>query len=162
MFNTYYVLKYIHIISAILMVGTGFGSALYVFLSNRFGNLQTQYFTNRTVVFLDWVITTPTVIIQPITGVMLGNYLGMKFTSPWFINIYLLYLVIGCAWLPVVWFQINMKKLTDHAMHNNLPLDPRYKRHQRAWEALGYVGFSGAMAIFYIMVTKMPLIPINL
>ncbi|MHC5226373.1 DUF2269 family protein [Ignatzschineria sp. LJL83] len=158
MFDSYFVLKYLHIISAMLMVGTGFGSALYVFFSNRFGNLASQYFTNRMVVFCDWAITTPAVIIQPITGLMLGERMGMSFSSDWFINVYILYFLIGIAWLPVVWFQIQMKKMTDRAYLHNEPLDSRYKRYQYCWESLGYIGFTGAVLIFYIMVTKMPFI----
>ena len=158
MFDSYFVLKYLHIISAMLMVGTGFGSALYVFFSNRFGNLASQYFTNRMVVFCDWTITTPAVIIQPITGLMLGERMGMSLTSDWFINVYILYFTIGIAWLPVVWLQIQMKKMTDRAYLNNEPLDLRYKRYQYYWEGLGYIGFTGSVLIFYIMVTKMPLV----
>lgn len=159
MFNSYFILKYIHIISAVLMVGTGFGSALYVFFSNRFGNLASQYFTNRMVVFCDWVVTTPAVIIQPISGYFLAKQLGMSFTSAWFMNIYLFYIIIGAAWLPVVWLQIQMRNMTNKAYRNNKPLDSRYKRYQYIWEGLGYIGFTGSVAIFFIMVTKMPLIP---
>ncbi len=161
MFNAYYVLKYIHIISSILMVGTGFGSALYVFFANRSGNLQSQYFTNRMVVFLDWIITTPTVIIQPITGIMLAHVMKMNLLSDWFLNIYLFYAIVGAAWLPVVWLQIKMKQLTDQAVLNNEPLNPKYYRYQKAWEFLGYIGFSGAMILFFLMVTKMPLFHFN-
>lgn len=159
MFNAYYIIKYLHIISSILMVGTGFGSAIYVFLSNRYGNLQTQYFTNRMVVLLDWIITTPTVIIQPATGFILAYYyLDMEIFSEWLINVYLFYILVGAAWLPVVWLQIKMKQLTDNAVHNNKPLNPIYKRYQKHWETLGYIGFSGSLVLFFLMVTKMPLI----
>ena len=161
MFNAYYVLKYFHIISSLLMVGTGFGSALYVFIANRSGNLQAQYFANRTVVFLDWVITTPTVIIQPITGIMLAHVMKMSLLSDWFLNIYLMYIIVGAAWLPVVWLQVRMKQMTDQAVHNNEPLNPKYQLYQRTWEILGYIGFSGAMIIFFLMVTKMPLISLS-
>lgn len=160
MFNIYFILKYIHIISAMLMVGTGFGSALYVFFSNRFGNLASQYFTNKMVVFCDWTITTPAIIIQPLSGYFLAKQLGMDFTSPWFLNIYLFYGMIVVAWLPVVWLQIKMRAMTNEAYLNNKPLDPCYKRYQYMWEGLGYVGFTGSIAIFFIMITKMPLIPL--
>lgn len=159
MFNSYFILKYIHIISAMLMVGTGFGSAIYVFFSNRFGNLSSQYFTNRMVVFCDWVITTPTILIQPITGLMLGVKMGVAFDSPWFLNIYLFYGLVGCAWLPVVWLQIKMKQMTDLAYKTGSPLDSRYKRYQYCWEGLGYIGFFGAIILFYLMIVKGPIIP---
>jgi uncharacterized membrane protein len=69
----YLILKWIHILSAILLFGTGLGSAFYKFFTDRSGDINAIAVTNRLVVFADWLITTPTIIIQPITGFwMLG------------------------------------------------------------------------------------------
>ena len=38
--NTYLVLKTVHILSSVLMVGTGFGSAFYLFFTNRIGTVR--------------------------------------------------------------------------------------------------------------------------
>ena len=40
--NTYLIVKTLHIISATLMVGTGFGTAFYLFWANRSGSVAAQ------------------------------------------------------------------------------------------------------------------------
>lgn len=66
--HTYLILKWLHIVSSVLMVGTGLGSAFYLFFANRSGSLEAQAVVSRLVVRADWWFTTPTVIIQPATG----------------------------------------------------------------------------------------------
>ena len=40
--NTYLLVKTLHIISATLLVGTGFGTAFYMFCVNRSGSVAAQ------------------------------------------------------------------------------------------------------------------------
>ena len=47
-------IKLLHILSSVLMVGTGFGSAFYMFMANRSNNLQAQLIVSRLVVKADW------------------------------------------------------------------------------------------------------------
>ncbi len=109
------------------------------------------------VVHLDWYLTLPTVIIQPLSGLWLMQHIGWQWNTPWLLNVYVIYAVVGMAWLPVVWLQIKMKQLTDYAHLHNLIVDKKYQVYRRWWEGLGYIGFSGAIALFYLMVTKTPL-----
>lgn len=90
----YLTLKWLHILSSTFLFGTGLGSAFYKFLADRSGNLQHIVQTNRNVVLADWLFTTPTGIIQPLTGVMLVQMLGFPLTSPWLIT------AIGLISLP--------------------------------------------------------------
>ena len=45
--NTYLVVKTLHILSATLMVGTGFGTAFYLFWVNRSGSVPAQAVVRR-------------------------------------------------------------------------------------------------------------------
>eukprot|EP01034_Spumella_vulgaris_P002192 gene2192-2855_t len=81
--NTYLVLKTLHIISSVFLVGTGLGSAFYLFFANRSGSVAAQAVVGRLVVRADWWFTTPAVIVQPLTGIAkvgrgqgLGSWLG--------------------------------------------------------------------------------------
>jgi len=40
--NAYLIVKTLHILSATLMVGTGFGTAFYLFWANRSGSVAAQ------------------------------------------------------------------------------------------------------------------------
>lgn len=152
--NTYLIVKWIHILSSVLMVGTGFGSATYLFFANRWGDLKTKQFVTRMVVFCDWIFTTPAVVIQPLTGFWLMSQTGWNLTTSWILSALIVYAIIGMAWLPVVWIQIRMKQLVHVAVVSDTELDDRYRLFQRWWEGLGYIGFGGSLAIFYIMVAK--------
>lgn len=152
--NTYLVVKWIHVLSSVLMVGTGFGSAVYLFFANRWGDLKTKQFVTRMVVFCDWIFTTPAVVIQPLSGLWLMSQTGWDFTTSWILSALIVYGIVGMAWLPVVWIQIRMKQLVNVAVESNTELDGRYRLLQRWWEGLGYIGFGGALVIFYIMVAK--------
>ena len=76
----YPTIKFIHIISATLLFGTSLGSAFYMFMAYRSGNMQVMAETNRIVVIADFMFTTPTVIIQLVTGLYLLDYLGLAWT----------------------------------------------------------------------------------
>lgn len=81
--NTYLIIKWLHILSSVLMVGTGLGSAFYMFFANRSGSVPAQAVVSRLVVRADWWFTTPTVIVQPLTGFALAHMAGWPMSTPW-------------------------------------------------------------------------------
>lgn len=156
--NTYLIVKWLHILSSVLMVGTGFGSAFYMFFANRSGSVAAQAVVSRLVVRADWWFTTPTIIAQPVTGLLLAQWAGWPLTTPWLAVSIGLYIVAGACWLPVVFIQIRMAAMARQAHeqgHGRLP--DAYWRHARRWELLGYPAFVAMLAIFYLMVNKPPL-----
>jgi uncharacterized membrane protein len=76
-------LKLIHILSSVLMVGTGFGSAFYMFMANRSRNLQAQLIVSRLVAKADWWFTTPAIIIQPVSGIAMMYLAGWSLDANW-------------------------------------------------------------------------------
>ncbi len=70
--NLYLLLKTLHIASSVLLVGTGLGSAFYMFFANRSGSVAAQAVVSRLVVRADWWFTTPCVVIQPVSGIALA------------------------------------------------------------------------------------------
>ena len=152
--NTYLLLKTLHILSSVLMVGTGFGSAFYMFFANRSGNVQAQAVVSRLVVKADWWFTTPAIIIQPVSGIAMMHLAGWPLTTPWLALSIALYVLAGVCWLPVVVMQIRMAQLATVAADNGQPLPDAYRRLARRWEALGYPAFVAMLGIYYLMVNK--------
>ena len=113
--SLYLTLKWLHIISSVLLVGTGLGSAFYMFFTNRSGNVQAQAVVTRLVVRADWWFTTPTVFIQPATGLAMAAMAGLPWSTPWLAVSIALYLVAGACWLPVVWLQLRMRDMAIEA-----------------------------------------------
>ena len=152
--NTYLVLKWVHILSSVLMVGTGFGSAFYMFFANRSGNVAAQAVVSRLVVRADAWFTTPAVIVQPLTGVWMAHLAGWPLTTSWLALSMALYALAGACWLPVVWLQIRMARLAQSAAALGAPLPAAYTRLQRVWEWLGYPAFIAMLAVYWLMVNK--------
>ena len=147
-------LKTIHIFSMVLLFGTGLGSAFYKWMADRSGNVVHMAVTNRHVVLADWLFTTPTVIIQPLTGLWMVYLVGWPLTTPWIATSLILYVIAGICWVPVVWLQIRMRQLTDDALAQQRALPASYWRLCRWWFWLGIPAFSAVVAVVALMVGK--------
>ena len=152
--NTYLLIKTLHIMSSVLLVGTGFGSAFYLFFINRSKNVTAIAEVSRLVVIADWCFTTPAVIIQPISGIALAMMAGWALDTPWILLSLVLYLLAGACWLPVVWLQIKMRNMAVSAATKQQALPSLYWRYARYWEYLGYPAFLAMLGVFYLMVNK--------
>lgn len=149
--NPYLITKLIHIISSVLMVGTGFGSAFYLFFTNMRKNVEAIKEVSKLVVYADYIFTFPTVIIQPISGYYMMHLAGYTFDHLWLKYALILYIIAGLSWLPVVWLQIEMSKM---AAASTTVLPARYWRFAKYWTMLGFVGFGSVVGIFILMVLK--------
>lgn len=152
--NTYLTLKWIHIISSMLLVGTGFGSAFYLYFIHRTRNVQAIAEVSRLVVRADFWFTTPAALIQPISGIALASIAGYSLTQNWLVGTFILYGLAGLCWLPVVWLQIRMAKIAMQAQNQQESLPARYWQYARYWEWLGYPAFLAMLAVYVLMVFK--------
>lgn len=157
--NAYLIVKTLHILSATLMVGTGFGTAFYLFWANRSGSVAAQAVVGKWVMKADWWFTTPAVIFQPLSGLWLLHQMGMPLSWSgawlWVKWTLALYALAGACWLPVVWLQIKMARQAAAAWQageNTLPAS--YKRYQFWWEMLGYPAFCATVVLYFLMVLK--------
>ncbi|MBI5164251.1 MAG: DUF2269 domain-containing protein [Magnetospirillum sp.] len=147
-------LKLIHILSAILLFGTGLGTAFHGMASNLSKDVRAIAVANRNVVLADWLFTTPTVVIQPVTGIWLAVEQGWALTTGWIVASFALYAVAGACWLPVVWLQLRMRRIAEDAVTQGAELPPLYHRYFRIWFALGWPAFTAMVAIVGLMVFK--------
>ena len=151
---SYLTLKTIHIISAFLLFGTGLGSAFYKWLADRNGNIQHIAITNKHVVLADYLFTTPTIIIQPLTGLWMAHLAQIPLTTPWIAISLGLYIFAGLCWLPVVYLQIKMQKMAEQAVRQQTGLSQQYWRYARIWFWLGVPAFVSIMIVITLMVYK--------
>ena len=151
---SYEVLKTLHILSSILLFGTGLGSAFYSLFVSRTGNVAAIAVTDRLVVLADWLFTTPTIIVQPVTGFMLIHTIGYDWSEPWILISLVLYAIAGACWLPVVWLQIRMRDISADAVITDKNLPDIYHRYRRIWFWLGVPAFNCMVAIVTLMIFK--------
>ena len=150
----YFIIKWIHILSATVIFGTGLGSAFYFFIANRSKDVAVIAFATRTVVIADWLFTTPAVIVQFASGWLLAESMGFRLSELWLVWAIGLYLFAGACWLPVVRMQIVMRDLAQVALINQQALPPAYWRLYRWWLALGALAFPAVVLVFWLMVSK--------
>ena len=152
--------KTLHIISAIVLLGTGFGSAFYWFVTHwdikrqKQKSLATLLSVTRWVVRADWYFTTPSVILQPLTGIYLAWGLGYGWQTLWLRWAIILYIFAGLCWLPVVWIQIKMRNIVTQSYLENKDLPRDYWRLQTYWTILGYAAFTVMLPLVVLMVFK--------
>jgi uncharacterized membrane protein len=152
--NTYLIVRWLHILSSVVMVGTGFGTAFYLFFANRSNNLNAIAVVSRLVVRADTWFTTPAVIFQPLSGLWLMQQMGWTFSTPWIAAAIGLFIFTGACWLPVVWLQLRLRDMAVDSLAAGKPLPERYWRFARIWEWLGYPAFTATVVIFFLMTVK--------
>jgi uncharacterized membrane protein len=150
----YLTVKTIHILSSVLMVGTGFGTAFYLYFANRSGSVEAIAIVSKLVVRADWWFTTPAVIVQPLSGAWMIHLAGYPLDALWIKVSLALYMLAGACWLPVVWYQIRMGRLALAAHAAGTALPAQYWRYARRWELLGYPAFAAMLAVYWLMVHK--------
>lgn len=152
--SSYLLLKYLHILSMVVLFGTGLGTAWYKWMADRLGDVQHIAIMNRHVVLADWLFTTPAVIFQPVSGLYLVYLLNLPLSTPWIVASLGLYIVAGLCWLPVVWLQMRMRDLSAQAAAQHTELPVQYRRYARIWFWLGVPAFAAMLLIVLLMVFK--------
>lgn len=154
----YFILKFLHVIGAAVLLGTGAGIAFFMVMANRTGSAAIVAATARTVVVADYLFTATAVVAQPVTGVLLARSVGYSLGEGWIVASIALYLFTGAFWLPVVWMQKRMRDLAIEAVAAGAPLPDVYHRLYRRWFAFGFPAFAAVLAIFWLMIAR-PLLP---
>ena len=154
MFTDYFMLKFLHVIGATVLLGTGAGIAFFMMMANRTGDAALIAGTARIVVNADFVFTTTAVIAQPVTGMFLAWEAGYSLWDGWIIVSLALYVFTGLFWLPVVWMQARMRTLAREAVDSGAELPAQYHRLFRLWFAFGFPAFAAVLLIFWLMITR--------
>lgn len=152
--DLYTSIKIIHILSSTILFGTGIGIAFFMLRSWFTDDLQEKLYAARNTVLADYLFTFPAVIIQPLSGIALIHIAGFDWSAYWLMATYGVYIVAGLCWLPVVWIQIQLKKMCIEASVNGTELTGRYHKLFKIWFLLGWPAFLGLVFVFYLMVAK--------
>ena len=148
------VLRWVHVIGASVLLGTGAGIAFFMLAAHRTHDPRLIAHTAGTVVMADYLFTASAVIAQPITGLWLAYELGWSLTEGWLALSITLYLVTGAFWLPVVRIQTRLRDLARAAVDQNSPLPPRYFRLYQIWFACGIPAFFAVLTILWLMLMR--------
>lgn len=153
-FDLYPFLEWIHIVNAAVLFGAGIGSAFHMWQTHKTGNVEAIAVAARNTVRLDHLITMPAAVIQPVTGVLMIVFVGFPWDMPWLIVSYVLYLMVGLFWLPVLISQKKAMILAQQAVRDKKPLPPEYNVRMNTWFRFGGPLVLSLFIIFFLMVHK--------
>jgi uncharacterized membrane protein len=147
-------LRWLHVIGATVLFGTGVGIAFFMLMAQRSGKAELVAHVAGTVVIADALFTATAVVVQPVTGVLLARAIGWPLSQGWIVLSLLLYVFTGLFWLPVVWIQLRIRDLARQAVREGAPLPEEEKRLFRVWFVCGLPAFAAVLAILWLMVTR--------
>ena len=151
----YFIVKYLHVLGAIVILGTGTGIAFFMLMAHRSGDASFIARTAATVVIADMMFTLSAVLLQPVTGGLSDDaVIDARFTERWLSASLGLYAVAGLFWVPVIFMQIEMRDLRARRPSQDAALPPRYFALFRRWFLFGIPGFGSVMAILWLMIAK--------
>jgi uncharacterized membrane protein len=150
----YFLVKYLHVLGAVTILGTGTGIAFFMLMAHRSGHADFIARTAATVVFADMVFTLRAVLLQPLSGGLLMMLSSTSLEERWVLASLVLYAIAGLFWVPVIFMQIEMRDLAHLAVEKDQPLPPRYFRLFRRWLVFGIPGFGSVMIIVWLMIAK--------
>lgn len=150
----YLSVKYLHVVGAAVLLGTGAGIAFLMLMAHLGGKTAVIAGVARIVVLADFLFTATAVVLQPVTGAVLAHLAGYSLWEPWLLWSNVLYVLTGAFWLPVVWMQLKMRDLAEAAVMRGVPLPRTYYRFFWTWFAFGFPAFAAVAVIFWLMISK--------
>jgi uncharacterized membrane protein len=148
------VLRWLHVIGATVLFGTGAGIAFFMVVAHHTRNPVLIAHVAGTVVLADFLFTASAVIVQPATGFALIWLGGWPLTEGWILLSLILYVFTGFFWLPVVWIQMQVRDIAREAVASGTPLPARYDRLYWTWFIFGWPAFAAVLGILWLMVVK--------
>ncbi|MGJ4940906.1 DUF2269 family protein [Bradyrhizobium sp. HKCCYLS1011] len=150
----YFLIKYLHVLGAIVILGTGTGIAFFMLMAHRSGEPAFIARTAGVVVIADMLFTLSAVLLQPVSGGLLMWLSSTSLEEHWLITSLVLYAIAGLFWVPVIFMQIELRDLARKAEAESMPLPARYFTVFRRWFLCGIPGFGSVMAILWLMIAK--------
>lgn len=152
--TVYFVLKFLHVLGAIVILGAGGGIAFMMLMAHRSGDGAFVAATANTSLAATALLIAGAMVLQPFTGGLLMEISSTSAAEPWMVASLILYAVASLIWLPVLFMQIEIRSVARTAMVDRASLPPRYHILFRRSLILGTLGFGAMLAILWLMIAK--------
>lgn len=154
MAELYLPLKWLHIVGATVLFGTGIGTAFHFWHTLRTGSVAAIAASARATVLADFIFTLPAAILQPLTGLALASAAGYPLGSTWIWASALLYVVAGACWVPVVFIQLRLRRIAQQCERDATVPGAEFRALERRWFLLGWPAFIALAAVLWLMVAR--------
>ena len=132
MAESYLVVKWMHVISATVLFGTGLGTAFHFWFACRGGDAAT--------IAAGSVKMKSAAIIQPVTGLVLALAAGYPLGSRWIAAAFVLYGIAGACWIPVAFIQLRLRDIAERHARAATQVGDEFRSLYRRWFVAGLAG----------------------
>jgi uncharacterized membrane protein len=150
----YLALKWLHILGATVLFGTGLGTAFHFWYTLRTGGVAAIAASARATVLADWIFTRTAGLLQPVTGLALAQAAGHPLSSPWIAASAALYVLAAACWIPVVSIQLRMRAIAQRCERDGTLPGAEFQALARRWFLLGWPAFAALALVFWLMVAR--------
>lgn len=154
---SYLAIKYLHLVGAAILFGTGMGIAFFAWFGYRRAMRSADIGLLRGVLSLtvmaDALFTATASVAQPLTGYWLWKAAGGNWHGSWIWWVLGAYAFVGACWLPVVVLQVRMRDAAGRA-ESTAALDTRFHSQFRLWFVLGWPAFAGVLVLYALMLGR--------
>lgn len=152
---TYDILKFLHVIGVIILVGNVTITAFWKVFADRTGDAKIVAYGQYLVILCDWIFTLAGIVLIVIGGYGMAIVQGLHvFEDTWLIWGQLLFLVSGLIWLfLLVPLQIRQAKQI-RAFNLSEPVPEKYWRDARLWLIWGIIATVPLVGAVYVMIAK--------
>jgi len=149
------VIKFLHVMSAVLLLGTGLGLAFFLFRAQQSKDSQTILFALNNTLIGDIVFVGPALFVLFGSGHWMLRNGAHSVREPWMIASLALIMLVGLCWVLAVFLEWRMRNgLRASAQQGAAVLPPKHGLYHRLWVSLGLIAFPTAVVILVLMVIK--------
>ena len=153
--NTYSILKSIHILGVILIMGNIIVTAWWKVMADRTKNPSVIAFAQRQVTLTDFVFTAPGALLAVMAGDAMGyGFMPNSWDIKWLIWGRGLFIASGIIWLTVlIPTQIKQARMAQ-SFANTQTIPDEYWRLSKRWQIFGAIAVLLPIANIYWIVFK--------
>ena len=152
MLDVIFIIKFVHMIAVAVMLGTWLCIAAFMLFAYRSRNAPVAAVTVLFAVRAELMLMIPAIALQPLAGFPLAVAIGQRFDEYWLEVSVVIYAAVVVAWLANFMIELRMRKVTQEAAMNLLPLPDSYRRMFFVWSGLTVAGLAGVIAIMALMI----------
>jgi uncharacterized membrane protein len=152
MLNIILPLKFVHMLSMAVMLGTWLGIATFMLFAHRYGKAPVMALISAIVVRAELWVMLPAVVSQPLVGFPLAYAVGSPIDAYWLEASVVIYAGVLLVWILNLLIEMRIRRVSKDAALAAAPLPPSYRRLFWVWSLFTVVGFAGMIAIMAFMI----------
>jgi uncharacterized membrane protein len=138
----------------LILLGLRIGGGWYIARALRGGDPATIAQVARGGVLAELLLTTPAVLIQLLTGLLLADGLGLSLSTPWLALALGVFVGVGVLWLPLLWIEYRMAALASAASASQPDRSLSLQPWTAWWHVLEWTMLLGVLTLFWLMVYR--------